>query len=62
MSTTAIARRYAKALYELAVENAEVDAIADDLATLSQAVRETGIEVLQPGSLSAEVRSGASGM
>lgn len=58
MSTAAIARRYAKALYELAVENSEVDAIADDLAALSQAVRETGAEVLQPGSLSAEVRSG----
>lgn len=58
MSTTAIARRYAKALYELAAEDGVVDAIADNLATLAQAVRETGTEALQPGSLGAEVRVG----
>lgn len=56
MSTTAIARRYAKALYELAAEDGVVDAIGTDLATLSLAVREIGTDALQTGSLSAESR------
>jgi len=56
LSTTAIARRYAKALYELAAEDGVVDAIADELATLAQAVREVGAEALQPGSRDSESR------
>jgi F-type H+-transporting ATPase subunit delta len=56
LSTTAIARRYAKALYELAAEDGSVDAVGADLVILTEAVREIATDALQPGSLTAEVR------
>ena len=56
MSTTAIARRYAKALYELSAEDGLVDAIAADLGTLTEAIGDLDTDALQPGSLAADVR------
>jgi F-type H+-transporting ATPase subunit delta len=58
LSTAAIARRYAKALYELSTEDGVVDAVAADLSALTQGVRDIDAEALQPGSLGAETRRG----
>lgn len=56
MSTTGIARRYAKALYELAEEDGTVDTVADDLLVLTQAVEGVDKDTLRVGSLGAEAR------
>jgi F-type H+-transporting ATPase subunit delta len=56
LSATAVARRYAKALYELAAEDGVADAVAAGLGELTQAVGEIEAEALQPGSLGAETR------
>jgi len=57
LSTTGIARRYAKALYELAAEDGVVDAVADDLVALTQAVEGIDRDVLRAGALGAEPRA-----
>jgi F-type H+-transporting ATPase subunit delta len=56
LSATAVARRYAKALYELAAEDGVVDAVAVDLSALVQGVSELDAETLQPGVLGIETR------
>lgn len=56
MSTTGIARRYAKALYELAAEDGTVEAVADDLVALTQAVEGVDKDTLREGSVGAEAR------
>lgn len=57
MSATGIARRYAKALYELAVEDGAVEAVADDLVALTQAVEAVDKETLRAGVIGAEARA-----
>jgi F-type H+-transporting ATPase subunit delta len=51
-----VARRYAKALYELAAEEGAVDAIGQALAALAEAVKGVPAEQLAPGVLDAEAR------
>jgi F-type H+-transporting ATPase subunit delta len=56
LSAAAVARRYAKALYELAAEDGVVDAVAVNLSALAQGVGELDGEALQPGALGMETR------
>lgn len=56
MSATAVARRYAKALYELAAEDGVVDTVAINLSALAQGVGELDAKALQPGVLGIETR------
>jgi F-type H+-transporting ATPase subunit delta len=51
-----VARRYAKALYELAVEQGLVTEIAQQLEAVSNAVDQQGEDALAPGALSADAR------
>jgi len=56
VSTTAVARRYAKALYELSAEDGTVDSVETDLGVLMQAIGEIGTDALKPGALAADAR------
>lgn len=56
MSAGAVARRYARALYELASEAEKVDEIEPQLKALAEAVSGLDAELLAPGALSAQVR------
>ncbi len=51
-----VARRYARAMFELATEDGDVDPVADALEQLASAVEEAGPEALAPGLLSREER------
>jgi F-type H+-transporting ATPase subunit delta len=51
-----IARRYARALYELAVEDGVVEAIHDQLAAFSEAMGALSPDALAPGALPADSR------
>jgi F-type H+-transporting ATPase subunit delta len=56
MTPGSVARRYARALYELAREDGAVEAIAESLRELAAAIEETGPDALAEGVLDAEAR------
>jgi F-type H+-transporting ATPase subunit delta len=56
VNTTAIARRYAKALFDLAAEDGEVDAVSLNLDLLAVAIRDVDADALRPGALGIELR------
>ena len=56
MSSGSVARRYARALFDLSAEAKAVDATAGDLNVLADAISGLDAEVLAPGMLDAELR------
>ena len=57
MISGSVARRYARAMFELAREDGNVDEVADALGQLAVAVGEAGPEAMAPGILSRDERS-----
>jgi F-type H+-transporting ATPase subunit delta len=57
MTSGSVARRYAKAIFELATEDGNVDEVAGALAEIAVAVQDVGAEALAPGVLSRDSRT-----
>ena len=56
MSSGSVARRYARALFDLAVETKALDDVARDLDSLSEAVANVEPEWIAPGALDSDLR------